>query len=568
MKKILSSKYWWIALLAGLLLINWIASQLHYRLDLTAEKRYTISDATKKLLRNLKEPVNITVFLDGDMPAGFKKLSNSARELLQEFKESGHSNIVFRFAKPAESLNDTMRLNFMDSLQSLGLNPLNVKAQTKEGEGSEERFIYPGAILQCGDNISAVDFLQGQSSVDGIKSLNNAEALLEYKFAHTISKVSKDSVALVGYLVGNGETFNDRIYDLVNNQLKKTYRFAFLPIDSVKAIPPFFDALIINKPTQKFTDEQKLKIDQYVMRGGKTMWLIDNLYAEMDSLQRTQNEFIAFDRGLNIEDLLFKYGVRINQDLVQDLNSDKIPSVVGTQGGKPQIELLPWPYFPIVSNYSNHPIAKNLDYILTQFPNSLDTVKTENITKTILLASSPESRILNTPAKVSWNSIQTEEDIKTFNKKNIPIAVLLEGKFSSLYNNRLSVAEKEALSSIQMPFMPQNMTSNKMIVVADGDIALNVVTQKEGPMQMGLNPYTKYQYANSEFVMNSIEYLVDNSGILEARGKDFTLRLLDKKKLEENKSTWQMINIGFPLLLVIVVGGIYQFTRRRKYQQA
>jgi ABC-2 type transport system permease protein len=567
MKKILSSKYWWIGLIALLLLINWIASQIHYRLDLTAEKRYTISSSTKKLLRNLKERVDITVFLEGDMPAGFKKLSNSAREMLQEFKESGRGNIVFHFIKPAEGLNDSMRLFFMDSLQRLGLNPLNVKAQVKEGEGSEERFVYPGAVLRCGSNVSAVDFLQGQSSIDGIRSLNNAEALLEYKFANTISKISKDSVPVLGYLLGNGETFNDRIYDLINNRIKNSYRFNFLPIDSVQYIPSFVDAIIINKPTQKFSDNQKLKIDQYVMHGGKIMWMIDNLYAEMDSLQRSQNEFIAFDRGLNLEDLLFKYGVRINLDLVQDLNSDKTPSVVGTQGGKPQIELLPWPYFPIVNNYSNHPIAKNLDYILTQFPNSLDTVKAESITKTILLATSPQSRILNTPARIAWNSIENEEDIKKFNRKNVPIAVLLEGKFKSLYANRLSVADRDALNNIQRPFISQNTDNNKMIVVADGDIALNAVTQKEGPLQMGVNPYTKYQYANGEFVMNSIEFLVDNSGILETRGKDFTLRLLDKKKLEENKITWQFVNIILPLLLVFAIGAIYQFIRRRKYQQ-
>jgi gliding-associated putative ABC transporter substrate-binding component GldG len=359
---------------------------------------------------------------------------------------------------------------------------------------------------------------------------------------------------------------DNRIYDFVFRNLKTIYRFAFLPIDSVSVVPNQFAALIINKPTQKFTEDQKLKLDQFVMRGGKLFWMIDNLYAEMDSLQRNQNEFIAFDRGLNLDDILFKYGVRINQDLVQDLYSDKIPSVVGNIGDKPQIQLLPWPYFPLISNYSNHPIAKNLDYVLTQFPNSIDTVKAHGIKKIILLASSKESRILSTPAKVSWNSVQTEEDLKKFTASNIPIAVLLEGKFNSLYTNRITPDLRDKLTAAGAPFTAQCNEVNKMIVIADGDIAQNAVTQSEGPLQMGRNPYTKYQYANTEFVMNSLEYLVDNSNILEARGKDFTLRLLDKKKLEANKLLWQAMNIALPLLLVLLAGSLYQYLRKKKYQ--
>jgi ABC-2 type transport system permease protein len=565
MKKLLSLKYAWAPMLLLLALLNWLVAQWHYRLDLTAEKRYTLSAATKNMLTHLPATVAITVFLEGDMPAGFKKLANSTKEMLQAFKETARGKIKFQFTKPAEGLNDSLRQYFIDSLQGLGLQPLNVKAQMKNGEGSEERFIYPGATLQCNDKVMAVDFLEGQSAIEGIQSLNNAEALLEYKLAHAISYISKDTIPLVGYLLGNGETFNDRIYDLINHQLKKNYRFAFLPIDSVAAIPPFFNALLVNKPTQKFTELQKLKLDQYVMRGGKLMWMIDNLYAEMDSLQRTKNEFIAFDRGLNIEDMLFKYGVRINQDLVQDWSCDKIPSVIGTTGGKPQIELLPWPYFPVVSNYSHHPIAKNLDYVLTQFPNSIDTVQALGISKTILLATSPQSRILSTPARIAWNSIQNEEDIKTFTKANIPIAVLLEGSFRSLYNNRLTHTVRDSLTAIQLPFVAVSKANNKMIVIADGDIAANAVTQNTGPLPMGKNPYTQYQYANAAFVMNCIEYLVDSSGIVATRAKDFTLRLLDGKKIEANKQNWQLFNIAAPIALVLCIGGLYRWTRKRKY---
>jgi len=413
--------------------------------------------------------------------------------------------------------------------------------------------------------VIAVDFLQGQSAVNGINSLNNAEALMEYKLVNAMHKLTQDSLAIVGYLLGNGEPFNENVYDLVERNIKRNYGFSFLPIDSIRSIPSVFNAIVIVKPSRKFTDEQKLKIDQYIMHGGKVMWMIDNLYAEMDSLRRTQNEFIAFDRGLNLEDLLFKYGVRINQDLVQDLNCDKTPTVVGIVGGKPQVELLPWPYSPLLTNNNGQPIAKNLDYILSQFPSSIDTVKAPGINKTFLLTTGDASRTLSTPALVSWNSIRNEEDLKKFNKSFIPVAVLLEGKFHSLFINRLTNVMNDSLNNIHQPFISQNQQDNKMIVVADGDIAMNAVTQ-QGVLQMGMNPYTKYKYANSDFVMNSIESLVDSSGILELRGKDYTLRLLDKKKLDEGKSRWQFINIAVPILLVILSGFVYQFIRKRKYQ--
>ena len=562
-----SQKNGWIILAALLLVLNLIASQLHYRIDLTQEKRFTIGPATLNMLHHLNDEVSVEVFLEGEMPAGFKKLANSCKDLLLEYKEAARGNIRFDFRKPLEGLNDSARAQLMDSLQRMGLSPMNVKAQVKEGEGQEQRFIFPGAVLSYKDRIVAVDFLKGQSSVNGVNSLNNAEALLEYNLSSAIHKLTEDSVPFVGYLLGNGEPFSYNVYDLVQRNLRKNYGFAFLYIDSIKTIPPLFRAIIIAKPTKKFTDIQKLKIDQYVMHGGKLLWMIDNVYAEMDSLKRVQNEFIAFDRGLNLEDQLFRYGVRINPDIVQDLNCDKIPSVIGTVGGKPQIELLPWPYFPLVSDYSSsHPISKNLDYVLTQFPASIDTVKASGIKKTYLLTTSDASRILNSPALVSWNTISTKDDEKSFTHPFVPVAVLLEGKFSSVFINRLTQVLNDSLKAGGQHFLGQDSGENKMVVISDGDIALNEVTKEEGPMPMGMNPYSKYRYANSEFIMNAIEYLVDDSGILETRSKDYTLRLLDKKLLEEEKNKWQLINIVAPIILVALFGLLFRMIRKRKYQ--
>lgn len=566
MKQLAQSKYYWILLLAALLVINWLAAFLPFRADLTAEGRYTLSRPTRNMLSNLQEPVNIDVLLSGEMPAGFRKLSSSTNDLLEEFKAAGKSNFRFRFIKPGEGLNDTAKAVLYDSLYQLGLSPTNIKAQTKEGESKEERLVFPGAVITLNGRTTAIDLLQGVSAEGGLESLNKAEALLEYKFANAIRQLQQDTIPLIGYLAGNGEPVSYQVFDLIDHVLKKNYAFRILPIDSVNQIPPVFKALVIVKPVVPFSDVQKLKIDQYVMQGGKVIWMIDNLYAEMDSLQRVQNEFIAFDRGLNIEDQLFKYGVRINQDLVQDLNADKIPSVVGSVGGKPQIQVLPWPYFPLLSNYSGHPIAKNLDYVLSQFPNSIDTVEAKGIKKTILLATSPESRILATPAKVSWQSIESEADLRTFNKGAIPVAILLEGNFPSLFTNRLSAEQKAEWQNAGQPISTISIP-NKMIVIADGDIAMNAVTEKEGPLPMGMNAYTKYQYANREFIQNSIEYMVDESGILETRSKDFTLRLLDKKKLEDGKTRWQLINIVLPILIILVFGFLYQWMRKSRYQK-
>lgn len=554
-----------LLLIPLLVLVNFLSSRFHARLDLTAEKRYTLSEPTKKLLEDLPDPVHLTIFLSGDMPAGFKKLAQSTGEMLQEFKDYGKRNITYSFERPGEGMADEAKNIFIDSLARLGLSPMNVKAQTTEDESRAEQYIYPGALVTYRGKATAIDFLQGQSAVDGINSLNNAEALLEYKLSGTINKLTQDCLAWVGYLAGNGESMSYNVYDLVNT-LKESYNFRFVPIDQVGLIPDIFKAILIVKPTEPFTDQQKLKIDQYVMHGGKVMWLIDNLNAEYDSLQRSQNDFIAFERGLNIDDQLFKYGVRINTDLVLDVNSDQLPSVVGNVGGKPQMELLPWPYFPLLTNSGGHPIAKNLDYVVSQFPSSIDTVKAEGLTKTILLSTSGQAKTLPSPAKVTLQALKTKEDYETYLKKDIPVAVLLEGKFNSLFANRLTSAMRDSLAFYGRPFLPASNTDGKMIIASDGNIALNEVSQKQGPLTMGRNLYTGYQYANRDFMVNSIEYLTDRSGILQLRSKDFTLRLLDKTKVEEQKGIWQLITIVLPVIFIVLFGLIYQYIQKRRYQ--
>jgi ABC-2 type transport system permease protein len=560
------AKFWWIPAVLVLVALVFVSDRIYlFKLDLTEEKRFKLYTATRNLLSNLKEPVKVQVFLDGDMPAGFKKLSNASKALLNEFRNLSKSNLTVEFKRPGEGMDEEEGLRFKQYIDSLGLKPTNVKVTAKAGESAEERLLYAGALVSAGGNDLIVDLLQGQSATGGYEALNNAEALLEYKFASAIHKLTREEIPVIGYLTGNGQPLTYNVYDLIENTLRPNYGFAFVPIDSFPVLPLEFDALMIVKPTVPFTDRQKIKLDQYVMNGGKLLFFIDNLYAEMDSLMRAQSDFVAFDRGLNLDDLLFRYGVRINMDLVQDLHSDKIPLVVGNFGNEPQMQLVPWPYFPLLNSSSGHPISKNLNDVLSIFPNSIDTIEQEGVKKTILLNTTPASRSLATPAIVSLNSVKTEDDLKTFNKGEIPVAVLLEGTFTSLYRNRISAALRDSLNNYyNMPFMPSSVFT-KMIVVSDADIALNVFSPQEGPLPMGYNQFTGMQYANKDFILNSIEYLVDPNQVLQARAKDITLRLLDVKKIESERSFWQMINIGLPIVILVMFGGIYNAIRKKKY---
>jgi gliding-associated putative ABC transporter substrate-binding component GldG len=562
----MKTKYWWLYLVAGIIAINYIASLVHYRFDLTTENRYTLSAPTKRLLENLNDQVVVEVFLAGDMPADFRNLRNNAEELLQEFKEISNS-VSYRFERPAEGMDQQSRERTLLYLDSLGIRPTNVKVQTKAGEAQEERLVYPAALIRYNDRVHAIDLLQGQDMSGGIQTLNTAAALLEYKFANAIQKVTQERPAVIGYLAGNGEPLSYNVYDLIERTLRPAYGFGFVPIDSVPVIPLEFDALLIVKPSLKFTDRQKLKLDQYVMHGGRIIWMIDNLYAEMDSLMRTQSDFVAFDRGLNLDDLLFKYGARINQDLVQDMQCDKLPLAVGNFGDQPQLELVPWPYFPLLSPFGDHPISKNLNNVRSIFPNSIDTVEAEGVRKTILLATSANSRSLTTPAIVTLNSVRTEEDLKTFNRQNIPVAVLLEGKFTSLFSNRIVASTADSLAKIyDQPFLSRSEMENRMIVISDADIAGNVFTQNEGPLAMGTNQFTKVQYANKDFIVNCIEYLTNTSGILSARSKTFVLRLLDPARIEDEKTKWQIINVALPVIIIVIFAFFFQAVRNRKYE--
>jgi ABC-2 type transport system permease protein len=563
-----NSKYDWLILGVLLIAVNAFASFWPYRLDLTSEKRYTLSTPVKKMLKKLPGDIHIDIFLQGNLKAGIRKLRNSTEELLQEFDEYAGGKIHYRFVDPLAGADDSAKALIMDSLARLGIQPMTQIAQSKKGEEQSQRILLPAGIVQYDGKIFPVDLLKGvQRSREGQPEEQlylNAETLLEYKFANAIDKITKDSLPSVGYVLGNGEPLDFKVYDLIQF-LRSSYRFGILRLDSVPFIPPQLDALIIVKPTEKFNEAEKRKLDQFVMRGGRLIWMVDNLNAEPDSLHMNR-ETIAYDRGLNLEDLFFKYGVRVNQDLVEDMQCASINLVVGTEGGKPQFQLLPWPYYPLLDGTSLSPVSKNLDPVYARFPNSIDTVKAPGIRKTTLLQSSPNARTVSTPALISFESIKLASDPKAFNRSAIPVAVLLEGRFSSLYANRISSALADSFANLyHQPFLPVAEKESKIIVCANAEVVMNEVMER-GPLPLGMNKDINYTFANQDFLSNSIDYLVNPSGILETRSKDFTLRLLDPEKTEEEKTAWQFVNIVLPLLVIIGSGAVFQYIRKRRYR--
>jgi ABC-2 type transport system permease protein len=563
MNKIVRSRFWLLLVVLALFAVNWAASKWHTRIDFTNEKRFTLSAATKKLLRKIDEPVTVNVFLKGNFPSGFRKLSSSTEDLLREFREVAGNKLKYHFISPDETVEGTS-VTYADTLSGMGLYPINLTSQVKQGQ--QQQFVYPVALVQYKDQTMPVELYKGKTPLISFQELNSAEAMLEYNIANAIAKITRKEKPVIAYATGNGEPTNYDTYDLVENILKPDYRFFTFDLQRQPVVPSDFKVLLLVKPTLSFSDEEKLKLDQYVMQGGKLLVFIDRLNAEMDSLQ-VKNEVVAYDRDLKIGDQFFRYGARINPDLLMDLQCDFLPFDVNGNG---QYELLPWNYFPVLESKSNHPINKNLGFVAGQFVNSIDTVEAEGIRKTILLNSSANARKIGTPALISGKENVTAPEDGKYKMAAVPVAVLLEGKFRSFFANRLSQAMSDSLKAYGQTFLTQCIDDNKMIIAGDGDIVLNSVVKGNQPIAMGMNPFTfgtqrEFPFANREFLQNCLEYLVNENDLSDAKAKDYVVRLLDTKKVNESKNFWQAINIGLPVLIIILCALVFQWLRKRKY---
>jgi len=551
------------ALIILLIAINIVASLFHARIDFTNEKRFTISSSTKKVIQKTKDKITIEVFLKGNFPSGFKKLASSSEDLLRDFQDITSNKIQYRFISPSEKVEGTDVL-YSDTLAAMGLLPINLTAQVKGDQ--QQQYVYPFALVHFNDRVLPVEIYKGKTPLINFQDLNNAEAMLEYNFANAIAKIQQEKKPEIGYAIGNGEPMDYSVYDLAEMVLKPNYNLSLVNLSTQQFINPDFKALLIVKPKNAFTDQEKLEIDQYLMNGGKLLFFIDRLNAEMDSLQ-IKNQVIAYDRDLGLNDLLFRYGVRINPNLVMDLQCDYLPFDVNGNG---QFEFLPWNYFPVLESSNNHPINKNLGFVAGRFVNSIDTSEVDEIKKTILLQTSVNSRTIGSPALISGTENSSAPEDEKFKTPHIPIAVLLEGNFKSFFANRLSSEMQDTLSKYGMTFMPYASHVGKLIVAGDGDLVLNQVVKGNQPLPMGMNAYTygtqrQFPFANKEFLLNSLDYLIDENGLTEAKGKEYIVRLLDTKKVNAEKMYWQMLNILSPILLMGLFTFIINWIKKRKY---
>lgn len=554
-----------LILVAILVCINLLASRFHYGLDLTKEKRFTLSQPTKKLLRSMKDVAVIDVYLEGkNFPPDFQRMRAAVRERLQSFTEIAGPHIKVRFVNPFEGKSDAELVTVYQDFAARKMMAINI-AQNDE-ERSTMQLVVPYALVQYKDKAIPVMLLEGHSGMTRSEQLNYSESLLEYKFASALHQAEKADRPRIAYVMGNGEALGYSTYDALTT-LGNLYQLDTIDIDAGSHISSVYSALIVCKPTVPFTEKQKFKLDQYIMRGGHVLWMIDPMNASMDSLKSSE-QFLATDLGLNLDDQLFKYGARINADLLEDLQSRSIYVYERAMNGQMMPTLKGWYYFPLFVPTSRHPIVNNMDGIQSKFASTIDTIATPEIKKTVLLESSQYSRAALAPVRVSLSMLRYAPKPELFNKGFRPAAVLLEGKFQSVFQDRIPADFRAVLDSLKQPFKPEADSAGSMIIVGDGDIMLNEFTESQGPQELGYSMMEKVRYANKSFLLNCLEYMTDHSGLLEARSKDVRLRLLDGGRIKRERTKWQMINILVPIGLVLAFASCYLFFRKRRYEGA
>jgi len=551
-----------LALIIGIaVFLNILGGAVHTYFDLTEEGRFTLTQPTVELTESLEDVVYFQVLLEGDFPAGFKRLQRSTREMIEDFRS--HSGYVeYSFENPNEGSVEEVNAN-RKQLADMGITPVNLRVQTTEG--MKQNLIYPYVIINYLGRTKKVNLLEPESNLNPEITLNNSISLLEYKFANAIQQLKRQAKPILAYLKGHGELSELQTKDLTN-ALRGNFEVGFFDMDSTFNIPSQIDMIMVAKPTQPFSEQDKFKLDQYIMNGGKVLWMIDRMAMNLDSLRRVPF-FVPQDYPLGIEDLLYKYGFRVEPNLLADRQCSKIPQVVGRQGDKPQFDMFDWFYHPIVTppEKNPHPIVKSLNGVNMLFPSSVDTIRTKIPTKkTTLLTSSRFSKLQYSPVRVSFDILRYQPEASWFNKSEVPVAIMAEGKFSSAYANRVSDEMSSSLERAGKPFKDLSV-ENKMVVISDGDIAKNLLTADGGYKPLGFNAFTEKTYANKDFLVNTIEYMFDDKGVIEARGKDVKLRLLDKAKIEETRGLWQFINIALPLIFLGIFAFVFNWLRRRKY---
>lgn len=560
-----------------IIFLNIIGNYIYTRFDLTSEKRYTLSNATKRLLKDIDETVLVRVYLEGnELPPDFVRLQNETKEMLNQFR-AYNKYIEYEFVNPTDFDDPKEQQVFYQKLAQKGIQPSQIEIKTPDG--LKQQLVIPAADVMYKGQETSVQLLLGQRYVSEAELINNSVQALEYTLTDAIRRLSRTEKQRIAFLQGHGELERHAIYDI---QLALTDYYAMENItldgninsltervidskDSTNiSFRNKFKLLVVPKPTKPFSDEDLYIIDQFVMYGGRVLWLIDGLDIEMDSLaNRSQTMAMRMDLGLGFDEMMFTYGVRINSNLIMDIRCMPIPMAGGSMGNNPQIEFRPWYYFPEVVPLSKHPIVKNLDVIKSEFVNSIDIIDNE-IRKTVLLTTSEYTRVVNAPAVVDLNVAQTEPDPRLFNKANLPIAVLLEGAFKSPWKNRLSPTFTDIP---EMGYRSEGDTT-KMIVISDGDIIKNAFNYRQNyPYPLGYDKYTNTMYANKTFILNAINYLCGDEDYMESRSREIKIRKLNVAQIKENRLMYQVINTVVPIVIVIVSGVAIVLIRKNRYKK-
>ncbi|UGU16824.1 gliding motility-associated ABC transporter substrate-binding protein GldG [Sinomicrobium kalidii] len=538
-----------------LVVLHYISASFYGRFDLTRDKRYTLSEASLKPLERTESPVHVDVFLGGDLPPQFRKLQDETRQLLEEFA-ARNKNVQFNFVDPLEDEENADAI--IRELQSIGLTPLNFSRE-KGGKVSQE-ILFPWALANYGNKSVRISLLKNKLGATDEERVKNSVQQLEYVFADAFARLTIKDKQNIAVLRGNGELNDIYMADFLST-LRDYYNLAPFTLDSVATSPERtlaelekYDMILAAKPTEIFTDNEKAVLDQYVMNGGRSLWLIDQVNAEMDSLYNESGKTYALPRDLNLGDMFFSYGVRINPVLVNDLYFTQVVLATG-EGNESRYDPYPWYYSPMVFSRDNHPVNNNIEALRFEFANAMDTLE-NGIKKTVLLSSSPLSKTVGTPAEINLDIITREPDKESYNNGNQPLAVLLEGTFNSMYKNRVKPLE---LSNYR-----EEGKDTKMIVISDGDLIKNQLN-KGRPLELGYDKWTNNFYGNKEFLKNCVNYLLDESGLIYIRSKKVAIPFLDKEKVAAQRTRWKLVNLGFPLVLLAVFGIVFMFIRKRKY---
>lgn len=554
--------------------VNVIGSFVYTRFDLTSEKRYTLSDTSKEILRNLDDYVYFRIYLEGEFPAGFKKLRKETKEMLDEFRAYS-KYIDYDFINPSESNDAAERSETYKLLYQSGLNPTELSIQTKEG--AQQIVIWPCALVSYQEKELPLDLLDTQLGKSSQEALNNSARNLEYKFISAIKDLSQRKKPNIAFIEGHGELNENEVYDITRS-LQKKYSVKRITIDeqitalngrtetadsSIK-IGSNYEAIIIAKPTNPFSEKDKFIIDQYIMRGGKVLWLIDPVFATMDSLQAAEST-MGNSLNINLDDMFFKYGLKLNKDLLLDYNSAAIALRTGQMGGQAQIEYFRWYYFPLLNAASDNNIVKNINPVKADFVSSIEPVISDSdVQKIPLLKTSDYTKVSAAPVFISLSMLRQAPDQRMFSQKGHNVAYLLKGTFESLYANRMTAGIME---SEEIGFKTSSEPTS-MIVIADGDIIRNQFHIPKGyPLPLGFDQYTQITYGNKDFIENAVSYLVDGEGLIGIRSRELKIRLLDVNKVNANPIMWQMINVILPSALMILLGFILAVIRKRKYSK-